>query len=78
MATYETINDLKAGIERVREQAKNIRSNITRIETEYQDWEDRVKELEDAIYQAQTDAGLTKEEFQVQLNEPELAILNDE
>ena len=77
MATYETIDDLKEGIEKVKAQAQNIRSNLTRIETEYQDWEDRVKELEEAIFQAQEDAGLTKEEIVEQLEEPELNLLDD-
>jgi predicted nucleic acid-binding Zn-ribbon protein len=77
MATYETIDDLKAGIERIKAQAQNIKSNLTRIETEYQDWEDRVRELEDAIYQAQLDAGLTKEEVVQKINEPELSLFDD-
>lgn len=77
MATYETIDDLKAGIDRVRDEGRKIISHFNRLEREYSNWEDQVKELEDAIYQAQTDAGLTKEEMQERLDEPELSLLDD-
>jgi len=77
MATYETIDDLKAGIDRVREEGRKIISHFNRLEREYSDWEERVLELENAIQQAQEDAGLTKEEIVQQINEPELSLFDD-
>ncbi len=75
---YETIDDLKAGIERVRLEGRKIISHFNRLEKEYSDWEDRVRELEDAIFQAQEDAGLTKEQMIEAINTPELSLLDDE
>jgi len=77
MATYETIDDLKAGIERIKIYAKNIRSNLNRIEKEYQDWEDQVRDLEKAIQQAMDDAGLTKEEITEKLKEVDLRLFDE-
>jgi septal ring factor EnvC (AmiA/AmiB activator) len=58
-----SIEELKAAIQKARDTAKNLLSNLTRIEKEYSDWEDRIVEIEKAIQEVEDDTGLSKEDI---------------
>lgn len=63
MAEFETVDDLKVGIAKLWEDGKKIASHYKRLEKEYDDWQDRLYEIEKLIAQAEEDTGLTKEEI---------------
>lgn len=62
--SIETLDDLKAAITAHKELGRQLIRHIQRIEKEYSDWEDRTIEIENTIFQAELDTGLTKEEIE--------------
>jgi len=64
-----TLDDVRALIKKVRAEGLRIQSHYKRLADEYSDWEDRVNELENIIYQAELDTGLKKEEIYKEPNE---------
>jgi len=63
MAKYETLDDLRAGVKLMREEARRLASHLKKMLAEYDDFEDRILELDKVIAQAELDTGLTKEEI---------------
>lgn len=60
-----TLEDLRKLIKEYREQTLVLKSNFERIQKEYEDWEDRVAELDKVISQAEEETGITKEEIDI-------------
>jgi predicted nuclease with TOPRIM domain len=71
-----TLEDVRALIKEVRDEGLQIQSHYKRLNKDYSDWEDRVNELENIIYQAELDTGLKKEEIYKEPNEFADDILN--
>lgn len=63
MSATEELEAIKLAVQEARAKAKNLISNLTRIEKEYSDWEDRIVEIENAIKETEDITGLTKEEI---------------
>lgn len=57
-----TVDELRAMVKEHREQTLLLKRHFERIQKEYEDWEDRVAELDKIIYQAEKDTGIVKEE----------------
>ena len=60
-----TLDDLRELVKQYREQTLILKSNFERIQKEYEDWEDRVAELDKILDQAEKDTGITKEQVDV-------------
>jgi predicted nuclease with TOPRIM domain len=58
-----TLDDVRELVKEVRAEGLQIQSHYKRLEKEYSDWEDRVRDLENIIAQAEEDTGLSKEEI---------------
>lgn len=58
-----TLDELRDTIRVVKEEGRKIQLHYKRLEQEYSDWEDRVRDIEEAIAQAEEDTGITKEEI---------------
>ena len=58
-----TLDELRSMVQEVREEGLKIQRHYKRLEQEYSDWENRVNEIENIVYQAELDTGITKEEI---------------
>lgn len=58
-----TLDDVRELVKEVRAEGLQIQSHYKRLEQEYSDWEDRVRDLEKIIAQAEEDTGLSKQEI---------------
>lgn len=64
MATeLNTIDDLKAAAQQLREEAKKMQLHLKRMMEEYGDFEDRILALDKVLEEAEKEAGLVKEEI---------------
>lgn len=60
---FDTLDELKAGIAKLWEDGKKIQSHYRRLEKEYDDWQDRLIEIENIIAKTENETGLSKEEI---------------
>lgn len=60
---FDTLDELKVGITKLWEEGKKIQSHYKRLEKEYDDWQDRLYEIEKIITETEKVTGLTKEEI---------------
>lgn len=65
MARYDTLDDLRAGVKLLREEAKKLQSHLAKMLEDYSDFEDRILEIDLVIAQAEKDVGITKEKVEM-------------
>lgn len=68
--TFETIDDLRAAVRGMRDEAKKLASHLRRMLDEYGDFEDRINAVDQAISEAEKELNLTRNEI---INPPNVA-----
>lgn len=61
---WETIDDLRAGVQAMREEADKMLAHLQRLIVEYGDFEDRILEIDRHIEQLEKDSSIKREDIE--------------